>query len=121
MAPELIIDLRNHGPSPETAIALVGQPIIWINNGTTTQTVTGGESHYSIYLPIINQDISLPVSQFPLKKISRTLDYVNFESGIILPGERFTFSFDTPGVYPYYSQYDPQNVVGSVVVVEFTT
>jgi plastocyanin len=40
-----------------------------------------------------------------------------FDSGIMRNGQSFSYTFDTPGEYPYYCTLHP-NMVGTVVVTE---
>lgn len=47
------VDLRDHGPDPETTIALVGQPVVWTNNGTRIHTITEGDPVFRVYLPLV--------------------------------------------------------------------
>ncbi|MBN2391354.1 MAG: SUMF1/EgtB/PvdO family nonheme iron enzyme [Anaerolineae bacterium] len=109
----LYIDVRDHGPDPATAIALVGQPVVWINNSTRTQTITEGEPVFHIYLPLVVRGYGGGVTQVSAQVSDNT---IIFESGLLPPGERFTHTFAVTGTFAYYSRFSPAQVRGKVIV-----
>jgi formylglycine-generating enzyme required for sulfatase activity/plastocyanin len=140
----VFIDLRDHGPDPETTIALVGQPVVWTNNGTQNHTITEGEP-FRVYLPLVLW--GLGTAYYPSARVALSaggqpgvahhsarasrdvLSLYNtplFNSGPIAPGEQFTYTFTFPptgtlaylDTFTYYSAYSPGRVGGTIVVVE---
>jgi plastocyanin len=74
------IEIRADGRrfTPGRALARVGWPVEWVNIDTETHTITSGASSR--------------VADHPGALFDRR----------VLPGERFDFRFDRPGVYPYF-------------------
>ncbi len=74
---------------PNKATVEVGESVTWINKDTASHTVTSG---YSRSGP---SDI--------------------FDSGLFMPGEKFTYVFEEAGEYPYYCMVHPW-MNGTVIV-----
>lgn len=83
------VEITAYGFRPDTVEVEAGRPIIWNNISKATQTVTSGAEPGPTAI---------------------------FNSGPIRPGNSFEYRFDTPGVYPYHSEFDP-SFVGTVIVV----
>ncbi len=90
------IDLRDHGPDPETTIAFVGQPVVWTNNGTQNHTVTEGLPASPVYLPLILRGMDAGLQQAHTILTNQDNSSL-FDSGIITPGGQFTYTFVTTG------------------------
>jgi formylglycine-generating enzyme required for sulfatase activity/plastocyanin len=114
------VDVRDHGPDPETTIALVGESVVWTNNGTRNHTITEGDPIFRIYLPLVLRGVG--VGAGATHSASATAFDPGhtplFDSGTIAPGGQFTHTFTSTGVFTYYSAYSPSRVVGRVVVAQ---
>ncbi len=87
-----LIRMRNSKFNPPTLTVRVGSTVTWENRDGQdglTYTVTSGAN-------------GQPDGQF--------------NSGPIAPGGTFIFTFNTPGSYAYFSETDPQNMVGEIIV-----
>jgi formylglycine-generating enzyme required for sulfatase activity/plastocyanin len=112
------VDLRDHGPDPETTIALVGQSVVWTNNGTRSHTITEGDPIFHIYLPLVLRGMGAGAA-YSAGGTAFDPGYTPvFDSGTIAPGEQFTYTFTATSTFAYYSAYSPGDVVGKVVVVQ---
>jgi formylglycine-generating enzyme required for sulfatase activity/plastocyanin len=115
------VDLRDHGPDPETTIALVGQPVVWTNNGIRSHTVTEGDPIFHIYLPVVLRSTGASVFLTTDATGAGTFDADHtplFDSGRLEVGESFTYTCAITGTFTYYSSYSPDRVVGNLVVVQ---
>lgn len=74
--------------SPSTVTIDIGGEITWLNNDAVPRAIIGG---------------------MPSNGLG------SFNSGPIPPGSEFSFKFEVPGIYPYYSAENP-HVVGTVIV-----
>ncbi len=114
------VDLRDYGTDPETTIALVGQPMVWTNNGAKNHTITEGDPIFRLFLPSVLGGTGAGAAQAVSAASPAMEDTPIFDSGTIVPGGQFTYTFTTPGTYAYYSKYAPGAVTGKIVVVEIT-
>lgn len=106
------IDLRDHGLDPRIAVALVGQTVVWTNNGARVQTITEGMPN-RLFLPLITNNLSAAGSSTP-----RPAGAPRLGSGTIAPGNQYAYTFSVVGTYNYYSANNPIEIIGTVVVVE---
>jgi formylglycine-generating enzyme required for sulfatase activity/plastocyanin len=114
------VDLRDHSPIPATSLAFVGQPVVWTNNGTKTQTIIEGNPIFRVYLPVLLRGVSesAAVNGYFSAQSSNVSHVPLFDSGPLEPGEQFTHTFTASGVFTYYSRYSPAEVVGRVAAVQ---
>jgi plastocyanin len=115
------VDLRDHGPDPETTIALVGQSVVWTNNGTQSHTITEGDPIFPIYLPLVlrGAEASVVLTTDTTSTGAFDADHTPlFDSETLEVGESFTHTFATAGTFNYYSTYSPGRVVGNLIVVQ---
>lgn len=110
------IIIHDYAFDPETTFIVTGTSVRWVNQGTHDHTVT--EGNMLVYLPLVSKGGTSQVSQ-GAKLSSTKISFIPiFDSGQIAPGEMFTFTFTTPGIYHYYSQNGAGMVRGSLVVRE---
>ena len=76
---------------PSTVTIAVGETVTWANTDTAAHTATGGT---------------------PADGLSGV-----FDSGLVMVGQSYSFTFDTAGTYPYHCQVHPW-MLGSVIVGE---
>jgi plastocyanin len=76
-AGQVIISMKNREFTPQTVTVKAGEPVEWINDDQDVHQVISGK------------DLQDPSLGKPL------------DSGTLLPGQRFTFTFTEPGTYPY--------------------
>jgi formylglycine-generating enzyme required for sulfatase activity/plastocyanin len=114
----IYVDVRDHGPDPATVIAIPGQPIIWVNNGAKPHTITRGSSGYAAYFPLVVNGNMASLKQGSLSSRVQSGNAPIFNSGILEPGEQFTYTFTSEGKYNYFSLLDPTKIAGSVIVME---
>ena len=114
-SPYTTIDLRDHGPEPLSAIAWVDRPVIWTHQGVALHTITEGPPVYRTLLPVVwggtgPEETAGPAPSGPYLPL--------FDSGTLVPGEQFTYTWTTTGTWTYYSAYHPDSVAGRVIVVQ---
>jgi plastocyanin len=86
--PEVQVQIVNGAFDPQDVTVTAGTKVTWTNNDSAGHTITSGTSGNPSGL---------------------------FDSGNVAPGQTFSFVFDTPGTYNYYSSYD-QGMAGTVIV-----
>jgi len=74
---------------PSSITVPVGAEVTWSNDDTAAHTVTSGD-----------------LKSGPIGK---------FDSGLFMAGKTFSFTFESPGTYPYYCQVHPW-MIGKVIV-----
>lgn len=99
----VVIDIWDHGPVPGTAIALAGQPVLWINNSATDVTIREKAPSFKIYLPLAigGSPASAATGEAAPPEIFAGLNASVLDSGAIEPGSSYTYTFDSPGTYTY--------------------
>ena len=121
------IALRETGFDPPVAIVLLGEEVVWTNLGGAGHTVTAGTS--SGHLPGWGDTVFLPVllkhapdaPQLEPQPVSLQVDAPLFDSGPMMVGQRFSYTFASAGVFTYCSVLSPTVVAGTIQVVEAET
>jgi formylglycine-generating enzyme required for sulfatase activity/plastocyanin len=112
------VDIRDNSLDPLTTVALVGQPVIWINNGTRSYTIISGEPQISIYLPLIIAGTSIKLASTIEPYIENRNSNLLFDAETINPGEQFTNTFGESGTYYYYLSENTEILSGIIHVVD---
>jgi plastocyanin len=96
-----ILFKNSHGQfSPDTLEIPRGATVVWQNQGIYPQTVT-----YNPGKMKLNSTKNLPQGVEP------------WDSGTLYPGQTWSYTFEVPGSYPYFSQIDEEpDLIGLVIV-----
>jgi plastocyanin len=88
-AAEVRVSMGDNFFAPETVTVRAGDTVTWVNDGRIVHTATGWDAARGLW-----------------------------DSGLLQPGQSFSFRFAQPGTYPYLCVVHPVEMRGTVVVVE---
>ena len=107
------VEMAKNAYLPETFEATVGEPVVWVNNGSRGHTVTAYESG----LP--DGADYWASGGFESEQAAREGFWERGGEGTIRSGETWSYTFETPGTYPYFCvPHERAVMVGTVVVSE---
>lgn len=108
---------------PATAVVEVGQSVTWaIPPGMEPHTITSPPLPPGSEIQVIPQEGGPPMVTFSEAGVASVADGAvvsgggPFNTGLLFPGQSYTLSFDTPGVYDYVCILHA-GMTGSVVVM----
>ncbi len=84
----------------------VGTTVVWTNNDTVVRTVTNHPSSIDAVGNVLKSLINPQLPPF----------HPQFDSDFLVLGEKFQYTFNTPGQYEYYDKEMP-NLMGTIFVV----
>lgn len=107
------VEMVKNAYVPETYEATVGESVVWVNDGSRGHTVTAYED-------------GLPAGAeywasggFESEAAAREGFWQAGGEGTVRSGETWSYTFETPGTYPYFCvPHERAGMVGSVVVSE---
>ncbi len=107
------VEMVKNAYLPETFEATVGEPVVWVNEGSRGHTVTAYESG----LP--DGAEYWASGGFESEAAAREGFWEQGGEGTIRSGETWSYTFETPGTYPYFCvPHERAGMVGTVVVSE---
>jgi plastocyanin len=92
---------RDHSFAPSSLVIPVGVTVAWHNRAESAHTVTTDP----------DKALTAQVAQLPA-------GVAPFDSGDLYPGDRWVYTFDTPGSYVYFCQHHQLEEMFGVVRVE---
>ena len=107
------VEMAKNAYLPETFEATVGEPVVWVNNGSRGHTVTAYESG----LP--DGAAFWASGGFESEDAAREGFWEQGGEGTIRSGETWSYTFETSGTHPYFCvPHERAGMVGTVVVSE---
>jgi len=105
------VEMVKNAYVPETFEATVGEPVVWVNNGSRGHTVTA----YEDGLP--EGTAYWASGGFESEAAAREGFWEAGGEGTVRSGETWSYTFETPGTYTYFCvPHEGAGMVGRVVV-----
>ncbi|MBN1666129.1 MAG: VCBS repeat-containing protein, partial [Anaerolineales bacterium] len=114
---DLQVEIREHSFQPGTLVVAEGTRVAWTNLSTTQQTVTAGSPSVQVFLPVLVTNQAAASAALAPADLPPTGVSAEFGSDWLAAGAVYAYTFSETGVYPYYSQANPQQALGSVIVI----
>ena len=110
------VSITDQGLVPEVITVSVGTDVVWTNNKTVPVTIKNGLV-YAIYLPIVvSNSTTKDTADGQISGAPGRAAYADF-GNLLQPGESYTYTFTTPGAFPYYLD-QLLGISGNVIVEE---
>ena len=107
------VEMVKNAYVPETFEATVGEPVVWVNNGSRGHTVTA----YEDGLP--DGAEYWASGGFESEAAAREGFWQEGGEGTVRSGETWSYTFETPGTHAYFCvPHERAGMVGTVVVSE---
>jgi len=105
------VEMVKNAYVPETFEATVGEPVVWVNNGSRGHTVTAYED------ALAEGAAYWASGRFESEAAAREGFWEAGGEGTVRSGETWSYTFETPGTYTYFCvPHEGAGMVGRVVV-----